>query len=175
MKNLTIILSIVLIIFIAIYFTIERNHNTQSPKVGDMSGNRLAGEEFKNYDTVNININNETLKLYIADTKQKRSNGLMYISKLFENEGMIFLFEETKVHPFWMKNTLIPLDIIWINQDNVIVDIKREVQPCLNSQVCPYQYPSEESNYVIELVANKAESLDLNIGDTIELNLSIIN
>ena len=68
-----------------------------------------------------------------------------------------------------MKNTLIPLDIIWINEDLEVVDIHHNAQPC-GSEDCNSIIPSKEALYVLEINAGLAERYNLKLGDKIELN-----
>ncbi len=60
---------------------------------------------------------NYCFKVELAKTPEERSRGLMSIKSLASDKGMLFIFEKEGIFPFWMKNTLIPLDIIWINEE----------------------------------------------------------
>lgn len=75
-------------------------------------------------------LNGYCFKLEIAKTVIERAKGLMFREKLDENKGMLFIFPTVEKHGFWMKNTLIPLDIIWIDESNKVVYIKKNVLPC---------------------------------------------
>ena len=66
----------------------------------------------------------------IVDTPETIERGLMFRKSLGPNEGMLFVFEQAGFYPFWMKNTLIPLDIIWLDADWRIVSIAASVPPC---------------------------------------------
>lgn len=68
-------------------------------------------------------------KVEIADSPRERSRGLMYREELPENRGMFFIFEKTDFHPFWMKDTFIPLDIIFFNEDLRVVGIIENTKP----------------------------------------------
>ena len=103
----------------------------------------------------------------IADTPELREKGLMYVKSLSENDGMLFIFPESGKHSFWMKNTLIPLDIIWINVDKEIVFIKGNVQPCLASEVCVGIVPNQDAKYVLELKAGSVDRIGLQGGDVL--------
>ena len=73
-----------------------------------------------------INIKNNkniNLRLEIADTNEKRSIGLMYRNKINHNHGMLFLWPNSQIRIFWMHNTFINLDLFFMNQDGVIVEI----------------------------------------------------
>jgi uncharacterized membrane protein (UPF0127 family) len=65
----------------------------------------------------------------IAETPESQARGLMYRNHLDPDRGMLFLFREQKRHPFWMKNTLIPLDLIFIARDGRIVGIHPNAEP----------------------------------------------
>lgn len=103
----------------------------------------------------------------IVDTPQTRNQGLMSRTELPETSGMLFLFPESDTRQFWMKNTLIPLDIIYA-QDNTITQIIEFVPPC-KSDPCD-AYPSSDAvNQAIELNAGTAKKLNLQSGDTFSL------
>ena len=80
-------------------------------------------------------INTTCFDIEIADTQPEREYGLMDRTSLPEKSGMLFVFERTGVFKFWMKDTLIPLDMIWINDQNKIIDIQ-EATPC-TADPCP--------------------------------------
>jgi uncharacterized membrane protein (UPF0127 family) len=72
----------------------------------------------------------------VAASDADREQGLMYRTTLAPNEGMLFVFNETAVHCFWMKNTLIPLSIAFIRGDGTITDID-EMQAETTDNHCP--------------------------------------
>lgn len=85
----------------------------------------------------------------IANTAEKQEQGLMYIKYMPQNSGMLFVFDKEDRYIFWMKNTLIPLDMIWINKDNKIVDIQ-EATPCI-TDICQTYAWKEPASYVLEI------------------------
>ncbi|KKS31261.1 hypothetical protein A2380_02530 [candidate division WWE3 bacterium RIFOXYB1_FULL_43_24] len=93
-----------------------------------------------------------TLRTEVAETKEELQNGLMNREKLPKNTGMLFIFGMDYKYAFWMKNTLIPLDIIWINEKMEVVDIAREVPPCVTEK-CPSYIPQYPARYVVETPA----------------------
>jgi len=115
--------------------------------------------------------NKLTINVEIAKTGAERSKGLMFRTELDENAGMIFIFEQEDRYGFWMKNTLIPLDMIHINKDKLIVDIIKNVPPCV-ADPCPSYTPNERSLYVLEVNSGYSETNNVNIGDSIEFTLS---
>lgn len=108
-------------------------------------------------------------KVEIADDPMERSQGLMYRNSMSEDQGMLFIFEKSDYVSFWMKNTLIPLDMIFIDQDHKIAHIEADVKPCPKGVLnCPL-YPSElPVKYVLELNAGLAEKNGLRNGDLVE-------
>ncbi len=109
-------------------------------------------------------------KIELAQTNEELSNGLMFRKSLDKNSGMLFIFPEEDFYRFWMKNTLIPLDIIWINSDKEIVFIKHNAQPCLEKN-CEIFTPNKKVKYVLEINSGIAEEIGLEIGDEVEFKL----
>ena len=91
----------------------------------------------------------------VADSLVERQMGLMNRSKLAEDAGMLFVFEGVEVHSFWMKNTLLPLDAIWITDTWHVVEIQSMV-PCVENP-CPVYTPAFPAKYVLEVNAGWAE------------------
>ena len=98
----------------------------------------------------------------IVDTPAEREIGLMNRESLDLDSGMLFIFESEGYYPFWMKNTLIPLDIIWIDNNNFIIDIKTAV-PCL-ADPCPIISPSGDALYVLEVNGGIASEKGIIVG-----------
>lgn len=117
------------------------------------------------------------VQVEIVDTDVKRQQGLMFRESLAESEGMLFIFEKEARHSFWMKNTKFPLDIIWIDKDKCIVDIKTGVPPCKEiyesfdggnrEKSCESFSPREKALYVLEVNAGFAEKNKIWAGDKV--------
>ena len=91
------------------------------------------------------------LDVEIADNFTTKAKGLMGRSSLGEYEGMLFVFNKSGIYPFWMLNTTIPLDGIYISEEGVVVDII-EMEPCgLNITKCRLYTPKAEAKYVLEV------------------------
>lgn len=105
-------------------------------------------------------INNHCFLVEMAKTREERSQGLMNRKYLAENKGMLFVFDNEDIHSFWMKDVLIPLDIVWINQDKEVVYIYRNAQPC--KEECESIRPEKKAMYVLEINAGQA---DFKVGD----------
>ena len=102
----------------------------------------------------------------VASDEATRAQGLMYRDHLADDHGMIFLFAESGDYPFWMKNTLIPLDMIWLDKDHKIVHIAHDVPPC-KADPCPNYPPNAPSWSVLELAAGVAAKHHLADGNTL--------
>ena len=97
-------------------------------------------------------IKDRCFNVEIADSHTERTKGLMFREELAEESGMLFIFDRSDIHSFWMKNTYISLDIIWIDDNHEVVWIAENVLPC-SSDPCPVIEPQVSSNFVLELNA----------------------
>ena len=113
-----------------------------------------------------VEVKGERFSVAIADDDASRARGLMFVDKLPENEGMLFIFRREAPRAFWMKNTRIALDIIYLDADWTVVDIIESAKPCRRPR-CP-SYPSRRpAQYVLELNGGMSEQLGLVVGDAI--------
>jgi hypothetical protein len=104
----------------------------------------------------------------IAATPEARQRGLMFRNALGPDEGMVFVFDQPGPHAFWMKNTLIPLDIIWLAADRRIVHIAHSVPPC-KADPCPSYPPAADTAvYVLEVASGVARRHALGVGDVLQ-------
>jgi uncharacterized membrane protein (UPF0127 family) len=102
----------------------------------------------------------------VASDDPTREQGLMYRDHMADDRGMIFLFPQAGEYPFWMKNTLIPLDMIWMDADHRIVHIAHDVPPC-KADPCPNYPPNAKASSVLELAAGVAAKHHLRDGDVL--------
>ena len=117
--------------------------------------------------------NGKSVTAELVVTDEERQRGLMFREKLLPDQGMLFVFEEEGLYSFWMKNTLISLDMLWINKDRRIVHIARNVPPC-KEDPCPSYSPERPGLYVLELAAGAADRLGLKLFDRLEFTLPVI-
>jgi uncharacterized membrane protein (UPF0127 family) len=102
----------------------------------------------------------------VAADDATRQQGLMYRDRMPETNGMIFIFQQSAEYPFWMKNTLIPLDMIWIDDEKRIAHVSSDVQPC-KADPCPSYPPKAIARYVLETAAGVAAKHKLAAGQTL--------
>ncbi len=115
---------------------------------------------------VSIYNKNITFNVEVAKTIEERRTGLMYRKKLLNNEGMLFIFPREKIIQLWMKNTYIPLDVIFISENKVIVDIKKNMEKLSETIV----KSKVKSRYALEFNAGLINKLDIKIGDKVLFN-----
>lgn len=109
------------------------------------------------------------VNIEVASAPADWAKGLMYRSSLDQNAGMLFIFPYESKQAFWMKNTLIPLDIIFISKDKKVVDVKENFQPCPTSKIiCPAYGPENPAMYVLEVNASYCAKHNIKIGDEIK-------
>jgi hypothetical protein len=106
----------------------------------------------------------QTLDIEIADDEYQIQTGLMYRNKMANNQGMLFLFPAEAERSFYMKNTRISLDIIYIAADNRIVSFQKNAEP-FNEASLPSNAPAK---YVLEVNAGLSDAWGLGVGDTID-------
>ena len=100
----------------------------------------------------------------IANTDAQREKGLMFRQELAADHGMLFVHERQEPLAYWMKNTHIPLDILYFDNARLLVSQQRDVPPCSLGDACP-PYPSDApARYVLELNAGEAAKLALHNG-----------
>lgn len=128
-----------------------------------LAGLLAASERF-----VTVYVQDKPFIVEIADTPEKHARGLMFRRSLKDDRGMLFIFGEDDYRSFWMKNTMIPLDIIYLNRERQIVDMHLSVPPCCGDP-CPAYVSKFPARYVLELKGGMAEKLNLKIGDKIFL------
>lgn len=114
----------------------------------------------------------------VVNTDAARQRGLMFRENLPEGRGMLFVFATEGQYGFWMKNMKFPIDIIWINKERKVADIKFDLQPC--EEVCePFKdgyiekgcaifSPKDKALYVLEVNSGFAKKNNLIVGDKVD-------
>lgn len=122
----------------------------------------------ESYETTTVTLQTSSASLAItaeiANTDAKRSQGLMDRMTLADDAGMLFVFDEATLRSFWMKNTYVSLDIIFIGSDKTILYIE-ENTTCLSETSIA---PDVQTQYVLEVNAGYAAEHGLSVGDEVE-------
>ncbi len=113
----------------------------------------------------------QKINIEIADTPNKRARGLMDRTEMKEKDGMLFIFEDDEIRPhtFYMKNTRIPLDIMYFDKDSVLINIARNAQPGAESAMSPggtVAAAAGDSKFVVEINGGLAEDWNIQEGVT---------
>ena len=106
------------------------------------------------------------VRVEIADTEAEREKGLMYRTALGENRGMLFVFDKEQELSFWMKNTLIPLSVAFMDSEGRIVDIQ-DMKPLDDDP--PYTVSAKPAQYALEVNKGFFEERGVKVGDRAEL------
>ncbi len=114
-------------------------------------------------------INKQKFSLITADDEKERQIGLSNRKSLPKNEGMIFVFPKKDKYSFWMKNTLIPLDMIFINDGKIVYIVNNAPAQTDKSGSIPVYTTPVDANYVLEINGGISEKNKFKIGDTVIL------
>ncbi len=106
--------------------------------------------------------------LELALTPEDQAQGLMYRENLPDRTGMLFVFSEDAPHHFWMKNTMIPLDMIWMDAAGRVVYVSANTPPC-KADPCPTYGPDGKVRLVLEIAGGMAAKEGVAVGSTIRL------
>jgi uncharacterized protein len=151
--------TMVVIILVAVFFIYNNFIKNNEPDVKYYTFKKEGELTFAD------SLGNAKIKidLEIADNEYERQLGLMNRKSIGENQGMLFIFPYEKMQSFWMRNTLIPLDILFINKDKEIITIHKNTKT-LSTQ----SYPSTEpALYVVEVVGGFTDRHNIVVGDKI--------
>lgn len=132
----------------------------------------LPENDTSNSGLINASFGNSTgawALLEVAENDTEREEGLMNRTELGKNEGMLFVFPQEDERTFWMKNTLIPLDIIYLDSEKTVVDVDTAYPEPNTSEENLTRYPSERpAKYVVEVNAGFAENNSIRKGSKVK-------
>lgn len=111
-----------------------------------------------------VELAGQRFSVEIADDDAERARGLMFRDELADGHGMLFIHDREQPQAYWMKNTRIPLDILYFNDARQLVSQQRDVPPCALGNGCPPYPSSAAARYVLELNAGEAARLKLEDG-----------
>ena len=121
--------------------------------------------------TASVRVGEHRFTVDVADTDRTRSRGLMFVEHMDDGHGMIFLFPNQEPRSFWMKNTKIPLDILYFDRNRRLVAWSLNTPPC-TTRNCP-SYPSRvPAQYVLEINGGLSKKLGIRLGDELVLEFA---
>lgn len=106
----------------------------------------------------------QCVNVEVARTQEERTRGLQDRQSLGKDKGMLFIFQKSQKQNFWMKDTFISLDIVWMDRNKKIVFIIPNILPC-KTEKCPVYKPEKDALYVLEVNAGATIELGLKVGD----------
>lgn len=109
-----------------------------------------------------------SVSVEVADEPGEWETGLMFRERLPENHGMLFVFPDERERRFWMKNTLIPLDMVFVSSNLTIIHIVENAQPC-KKDPCRIYGSNGNAQYVIEVNSGFCKKHKIRKGNTIEI------
>jgi uncharacterized membrane protein (UPF0127 family) len=122
----------------------------------------------KSYSVNSVCFAQKCVSVELAQTSEEHVRGLMFRDSLDEGNGMLFIFPVEGTYNFWMKNTLIPLDVIWINQNFEVVHIE-SATPC-SDDPCQVYTSDEKAKYVLEVNSGFADENGIKVGNNVTIN-----
>ena len=147
---------IAVVVFLLFLYSGVNSINTQAYRVVNATFTNNDNEKIASYE------------LKVADTVQLRTKGLMFVKALNDNEGMLFSYDEDIVMNFWMKNTFVPLDIVFLNEHYIVVGIIENMIPQGGKNIRDDDIPrysiNRKSRYAIEIPAFSAKKYGIKIG-----------
>jgi len=125
-------------------------------------------ELFMTKKSAEVIVDNKKINVELALTETQRAKGLSGRDHLDADSGMLFVFPKADTYTFWMKDTKIPLDIIWINDNKVVEETTLEAE---TSQYTPTYTPKNKANYVFEVNAGFVNENNVKVGDKVEIKI----
>ena len=130
-------------------------------------GCKLDPESVEVDEYVLLEVNGIGVSAKVADDDLERMRGLMYVKELCDDCGMIFMFENSSIKNFWMKSTLIPLDMLFIAENGTIIKI-HEAEPC-KEDPCETYSSEKPVKYVLELNKGFSKQNNVSEGDFVDI------
>lgn len=120
-----------------------------------------------------IKLDDEVLEVQIADTNPRRTRGLMFQDQLPFDQGMFFVFDTFSQHSIWMLNMQFSLDVIWIDDDGMVVHIEQNIAPCktaIETVTCPsYNGGGKNALYILEVTAGFVDKNNVSLDSILEI------
>ena len=120
-----------------------------------------------------VELKGKRFTVEIADDEAERARGLMFRDEMDADRGMIFIHDAEAPQAYWMKNTKIPLDILYFDHDRKLVSAQERVPPCSMGDRCPPFASAGPALYVLELNAGLVESMGVKPGDELKFGPTI--
>jgi uncharacterized membrane protein (UPF0127 family) len=139
---------------------------------GPPAAERHARNDLAAMSRCSLQVKGRQLDLWVARSRTECELGLMWVqpAEMADNQGMLFVFDHDRDGGFWMKNTLIPLDIAFIRHDGTVVDIMRMEPRSLVTHT-----PRESYQYALEVKAGTLAHAGAQVGDVLPIAGDLLN
>lgn len=157
-----------ILVVIALYFTVFKKNNTEKPPTLPAPKTIFSSPEFEKHGTLTFIKSNGNkivqIDIEIKDSGYETADGMMRRDTMEELQGMFFIFPGESERSFWMKNTILSLDLLFVNGRNEIVTIHKNAVPFDRSN-----YSSDApAKYVVEVLAGFTDKYNIAVGDEID-------
>ena len=146
----------------------SNNNNNTNPILKAI---QEASSTDNKYLKAKVTVKGFELNADVPITGELMARGLAVKDQLKESEAMLFIFEESAQHSFWMKDMKFPIDIIWLDSDGKVVHIEQNLQPCVSVLICTSYGLDIDSQYVLETVAGFTQRHNISVGTNIDIEL----
>jgi uncharacterized protein len=167
MKKIVAIILIIVLLFGGLISTgiLNFSKNSDEPILENSTDNSTVAEpQFKKEGELTFLKNQEKLTIEIADNEAETTQGLMYRRTMPDSCGMVFIFADSQPRNFWMKNTYLPLDILFLDESKKIVTIQANRTPFSEEQIPSF----ENAKYVLEVNAGYCKRKGIQKGDLVK-------
>jgi uncharacterized membrane protein (UPF0127 family) len=128
-----------------------------------------VGVALENKANAVLRIQGNEIYLEKAVTLSEQALGLSYRKRLPENRGMLFIFPKAQYLAFWMKDMNFPIEIIWLNENDEVVDISLDQKPCISLTACPLITPKVPAQKALEVNVGFTQKYDVKKGERLEI------
>ena len=142
------------------------NNNKELIPLEQLQTNFNDGKACFNQETTN-----NCFDIAIEKDDLGRNTGLMFNKGIRNDQGMLFVFEGEGEHGMWMKNMIIPLDMMWINSEGIIVFTAHDIEPC-SKDFCPTITNDVDAKYVLEMNAGILSQKEIKVGDKVTIRIN---
>ncbi len=109
----------------------------------------------------------------LATSPEQHASGLSNRDSLAMDKGMLFVFQNEEVYPFWMYGMKFPIDIIWIASNGTVVFVENNALPCIPNSLCaPINPGGQNAMYVLEINAGLSDSVGIKIGEKVDISFA---
>lgn len=161
------IITFIIIVFVAIFLVFTNILRDSKSKENQQTVQNYSAFEFTKQGELTFTSSDSgfiaKIDIEIAEDDDSRGQGLMYRNKLLKSQGMFFIFNREQPQSFWMRNTPLSLDMLFVNKNNEIVKIHKDTTPFSESSYASFK----PAIYVVEVIAGYTDTYGIEEGDKI--------